>query len=62
MSYSGELAPFYFGYAHEALARTAKLVGDTKLMLTHKAAARKLANDIKEMDERDLLLNDIEAI
>ena len=62
MSYSGELAPFYLGYAHEALARAAKLVGDTKLMLTHKAAARKLANDIKEKDERDLLLNDIEAI
>jgi hypothetical protein len=62
MSYSGELAPFYRGYAHEALARAAKVAGDAQLSRSHKDQAVKLAADIKDKDDRDLLLKDLEAL
>jgi hypothetical protein len=62
MRYSGELDPFYLGYAHEALARAAKLAGDTRRALAHREEAKKLAGDIRKRDERDLLLKDLESI
>ena len=62
MSYSGELEPFYLGYAHEALARAAKVAGDTTLSRSHKEKATKLAADIGEKDARDLLLKDLDSI
>jgi hypothetical protein len=62
MLYSGELKPFYLGYAHEALARAAKIAGNAKLALSHKEEAKKLADDIRKKDERDLLLKDLESI
>lgn len=62
MSYSGELSPFYVGYAHEALARAAKIAGDKDLTRSHKEQAKTLAGAIKEKDERDLLLKDLDSI
>jgi hypothetical protein len=62
MLYSGELKPFYLGYAHEALARAAKVAGNAELALSHKEEAKKLADDIRKIDERDLLLKDLESI
>jgi len=62
LSYSGELEPFYLGYAHEALARAAKLRGDEDEAVSHKEQAKMLASAIKEKDERDLLLKDLDSI
>ena len=62
MSYSGELEPFYLGYAHEALARAAKLAGNAKLTRSHEEQAKKLAEEIRKKDERSLLLKDLESI
>lgn len=62
MSYSGELPPFYLGYAHEALGRAAKITGDTDLTRTHKEEATTLAGAIEDKDERDLLLKDLDSI
>jgi hypothetical protein len=62
LSYSGELEPFYLGSAHEALARAAKISGDTKLTRSHKEEATRLAGTIRKKDERDLLLKDLNSI
>lgn len=62
LSYSGELAPFYLGYAHEALARSAKIAGDTQLSRSHKERAMKLAAEVKEPDDRELLLKDLQSV
>jgi hypothetical protein len=61
-SYSVELEPFYLGYAHEALARAAKLAGDPELLQSHKEAALNLVGDIGTKDEQDLLLKDLASI
>ncbi len=62
MSYSGELEPFYLGYAHEALARAAQLRGDNDLARSHKDQATTLAAAIESKEERDLLLKDLDSI
>jgi hypothetical protein len=62
MSYSGELEPFYLGYAHEALARAALLCGDNDLARSHKDQATTLAAVIESKEERDLLLKDLDSI
>jgi hypothetical protein len=62
LSYSGELSPFYLGYAHEALARAAKIAGDKDLTRSHKEQAKTLAGTIKGKDEQDLLLKDLDSI
>ena len=62
MSYSGGLEPFCLGYAHEALARAAKIAGDRDLTRSHKEEAKKLASAIKKKDEQNLLLQDLESI
>jgi hypothetical protein len=62
LSYSSELEPFYLAYAHEALARAARIAGDLKLAHFHRAEATKLAGDITKKDDRDLLLKDLESI
>lgn len=62
LAYSGELEPFYVGYAHEALARAARIAGDQALARAHKEEAKKLAGAVTEKDERNLLLKDLESI
>jgi hypothetical protein len=62
LSYSGGLEPFYLGYAHEALARAAKLGGDVKLALSHRDEATKLADHIRRKKDRELLLTDLSSI
>jgi hypothetical protein len=53
ISYSGELEPFYVGYAREARARAAKIAGDKDLARSHKEQSKMLAGAIKEKGERD---------
>jgi hypothetical protein len=62
LAYSGELEPFYLGYAHEALARAAALSGDTSGVAHHLAAAKAQAASVSRGDERDALLKDLAAL
>ena len=59
---SGELAPFYRGYAHEALARAARVAGDGSAAELHLAKARELAAEIVDESERKLLEDDLAAL
>lgn len=51
--------PFYQGYAHEALARAARLAGDSRLAESHLAEARRFAAQVAEAEERAMLENDL---
>jgi hypothetical protein len=62
LSLSRELAPFYRGYAQEALARAARVAGDSELARQHVEQATALAEKIKEKTDRDLLLKDLKSI
>jgi hypothetical protein len=56
------LGPFYEGYAHEALARAARLAGDRQLKTKHLDIAFELLAQIDEVSERDLLAPDLEEL
>jgi hypothetical protein len=62
LSLSRDLAPFYRGYAQEALARAAQVAGDSERASQHIALATALSEKIKEKTDRDLLLNDLKSI
>ena len=62
LEYSGALAPFYQGYAHEALARAHALAGDPALARSHLDTALELAAKIGKKDDRELLLADLRAL
>lgn len=49
-------------YAYEALARAAAIAGEQGAMVRYIAQARKAAEDIKDPDDRDLLLADIDSL
>jgi len=55
MSYSGELEPFYLGYAHEALARAYQLSGDTVRAMEHLTKSKYLAARVNAQEDRELL-------
>lgn len=59
---SADEPPFFLAYAHEALARAAALVGDVTVMSEHLTQARRLAEMVKEAEDRQLLLADLETI
>jgi hypothetical protein len=60
--YSGELAPFYLGYAHEALARSHQLAGDHQNAKHHLKQALELAARIAKQDDRELLETDLNQL
>jgi hypothetical protein len=60
--YSGALAPFYLGYAHEALARAHKLAGRAVDAKRHLAIALGLAANIGKKGDRDLLAADLSEL
>jgi len=62
LSHSGDLEPFYLGYAYEALARAAHLAGEVEEAGACKARAKDLADAIKKPDERQMLLKDLESV
>jgi len=56
------VGPFFRAYAHEALARAFKLLGDPVQQATHLAAAQELAEMVPEPDDRAPLLADLKTI
>ncbi len=59
---TADLGPFYVGYAHEALARAARLAGNREEAAEHLAAAYEMLELIEEPEERDLLAPDLEEL
>jgi hypothetical protein len=59
---SHDQAPFYLGYAHEALARAAMLAGDEEAAQIHLTAARRQLEAVLDDEERKLLQNDLDTI
>lgn len=58
LSHRQNEAPFYLGYAHEVLPRAAMLSGDGQRMNRHLNEARRLADQVTDADERDMLAKD----
>jgi len=56
------LAPFYVGYAHEALARAARLAGNRGVVATQLEAAHEMLAQVEDGAERDLLAADLKDI
>ena len=56
---TAQLAPFYLGYAYEALARAARLAGNRKAVAAHLAAAQEMLDMVDDPGERDLLAPDL---
>lgn len=54
--------PFYLGYAHEALARAAKLAGNAAVAAEHLATARQLAAQVTDAGERGALESDLAGL
>lgn len=57
-----KLGPFYEGYAHEALARAARLAGDRDLKKSHLEIAYGLLEQIEDASERQLLAPDLDEL
>lgn len=62
LSYSGDLKPFYLGYAHEALARAYGLAANTKDCARHLDLAQEYAANIAEKAEQELLVADLKQV
>jgi hypothetical protein len=62
LSYSQELEPFYLGYAFEALARAAKLIGNTAESKQFLAAAAAQADRVSRKEDRALLESDLDSL
>ena len=62
LRYTSADEPFQLAYAHEALARAAKIAGDRAECGKHLERATKLAESIGEPDDRKLLLDDLATI
>lgn len=56
------LAPFYVGYAHEALARAARLAGNRDVTANHLEAARDMLGLVEDAEERKTLAADLDEI
>lgn len=56
------VAPFFQGYAYEALARAAAVAGDSQATADYLAQAEAAAGKVKEEDERKMLLDDLGTI
>jgi hypothetical protein len=59
---SKNAGPFYLGYAYEALARAARLSGDDQRAEQHAQQARKLAKQISDVEDRAVLLKDLDTL
>jgi hypothetical protein len=54
--------PFYLGYAYEALARAALVMGDRKRMGQHLSEARRVAEAVPDLEARKALLADLDDL
>jgi hypothetical protein len=57
-----DLGPFYAGYAHEALARSASITGDGELRDHHLAAANALVAEVENQGEAEVLRKDLDEL
>jgi hypothetical protein len=55
-------APFYAGYAYEALARAARLAGDHDLTRRYLRHAEELAGQLPDGEEREMLTKDLNSL
>jgi len=62
ISKSGDVPPFYLGYAYEALARAERMAGNQQKAGELVAEARQLAPQVTEKEDRDILLADLDTI
>jgi len=62
LSYSDDLPPFFLGYAHEALARAALVRNDAAAAAHYLAIATKHAALIGRLEDRELLIKDLEEL
>ncbi len=59
---SAGLEPFYVGYAHEALARSAMVAGDKSAMSHHLALAKEQCELVSDVDSKKMLAADLETL
>ncbi len=57
-----DVAPFYLGYAYEALGRAEMVGGNREAMASYVGQARETAEKIADADEKQWLLSDLETI
>ena len=62
LDYSADEAPFYKGYAHEALARAETGAGKGDAAREHLVQARSFADQVEDTEDRTLLLEDLDTI
>jgi len=62
LKHASELPPFYRGYSYETLARAEMLIGNRVIMLTHLEKAHEMLEQVKDEEQRQLLLKDLETI
>jgi hypothetical protein len=62
LSYSHSLAPFYLGYAYEALARAEFLAGNSANGHEHLQSAKLHAASVENKDHQAMLLNDLNSL
>lgn len=62
LQHSRDLPPFLLGYAHEALARAARLASDDSRATHHLIEARKCAAAVTDPGEREALEKDLATI
>jgi hypothetical protein len=62
LAYSPGSPPYFVAYAHEAMARTLKLLGRNDEAAAHVAAARALVPQVKTQQDRDRLTADLDQL
>lgn len=62
LSHAAHLAPFYRGYAHEALARAAMVEGRPERAAHHLKEAFALASQVPDVEERSMLEKDLQSL
>ena len=59
---TNDLPPYYVGYGYEASARAKALQGDRKAAQDLISRAKRLAEQVQELDDRIVLLDDLNTI
>jgi len=62
LEYAADLSPFYVGYAHEAIARAARTLGESGIYQDHLTQARRYAAKVEDAAERKLLEDDLQSL
>jgi len=57
-----DVGAFFVGYAHEALARAASVLGDAAALAMHTEACKAAAESLDDADQRSWLLGDLSTV